>query len=100
MSNKTLKDVMPVDLSERGGSYHNTRAFTMLDVKVVAEHGDLGDDHPRGWPGTHKNVYFWVELENGYACGWNENPARGWSFPLFKLKSEKFLKSENSSCNL
>ena len=86
MEDKTLKDVMPVDLSQVGGEYCNTKAFTMLDVKVIAEYGDLADFTPKVWPGTHKNVYFWVELENGYAVGWNENPARGWSFPVFKMK--------------
>ena len=88
---RTLKDAMPVGLSEVGGPYHDTRAFKMLNVKVTAEHRHPLDDDMVGWIGTHKNVYFWVELENGYAVGWNENPARGWSFPVVKIKKEQKL---------
>lgn len=80
----TLKDEMPHELVT--SEFDDTRAHGMKDVKVIRTHGNLGDEHPRAWLGTHKNVYFWVELENGYAVGWNENPARGWSFPVFKLK--------------
>ncbi len=87
---KTLKDVMPNDLV--GCEYDKTRAYAMRNVRVTAEHRHHLDDDMVGWPGTHKNVYFWVELENGSAVGWNENPGRGWSFPVFKLKSEKNIK--------
>lgn len=37
--------------------------------------------------GSHKNVYCWILLEKGQAIGWNENPARGWSFPMKKVPS-------------
>lgn len=47
---------------------------------IVAEHTE------GGWAGTHKYVRFWCELANGYAVGFNENPARGWSYPVIKLK--------------
>ncbi len=86
MEEKTLKDVMPEVLSEIDGSYCETQAFEMVNIKVIAEHGSLIDDNPKKWPGSHKNVYFWAELGNGYAVGWNENPVRGWSFPVFKIK--------------
>jgi len=43
--------------------------------------------HLNRWIGPQRNVHFWVVLENGYAVGWNENPARGWSFPVVKVKS-------------
>ncbi len=74
---KTLKDVMPQELFN--GSYHDTPAFKMIDVEVVAEYHNT-----KKWPGTHKNVYFWVELKNGKSVGWNENPSTGWSFPVVK----------------
>ena len=82
---KTLKDVMPTCLADSG--YEKTRAYKMKDVLVVKEHCSLTDqDEFQSWPGTHKNVYSWVELENGCAVGWNENPTRGWSFPVIKMK--------------
>jgi len=84
MENKTLKDTMPNELNST--EYNDTRAYKMKDIRVIEEYGDLADFEPRAWPGTHKNVYFWVVLENGYAVGWNENPARGWSFPVIKFE--------------
>lgn len=75
---KTLKDVMPPEFL--GVEFDTTRAYKMRDVEVSKEH------FTGNWPGNHKNVYFWVELKNGFAVGWNENPGRGWSFPVMKLK--------------
>lgn len=74
---KTLSEVMPREFS----GYSDIPAFKHKDVFVKAEH--FGD---RRWPGTQKNVHFWVELENGKSVGWNENPATGWSFPVIKSK--------------
>jgi len=65
-------------------SFDDTRAYRYCDVKVVSEHGWGEDNKP--WPGPHKNVMNWCVLENGYAVGWNENPSRGWSFPVVKMK--------------
>jgi hypothetical protein len=82
---KTLKDVMPEELTNR--DCDKTRAYKMKDVRVVEEHCSMIDQEEfKFWPGTHKNVYFWVVLENGNAVGWNENPSRGWSFPVIKMK--------------
>ena len=77
---KTLKQVMPQEFS--GGEYRDDRAQRYADVEVVREYD--GTKHGEGWPGKHKNVYCWVALANGYAVGWNENPARGWSFPVIR----------------
>ena len=85
MEKKTLQDAMPCELFT--SEYNDTRAYKMKDVKVVAEYGSMYCYVGKAWPGKHKNVYYWVELENGYAVAWNENSARGWSFPVFKLKS-------------
>lgn len=64
-------------------SFDNTRAYRYRDVEVVSEHGYGRDMKP--WPGNEKNVMSWVLLANGYAVGWNENPSRGWSFPVVKV---------------
>jgi hypothetical protein len=62
------------------------KAYKFADVTVVKEFYSYNTR----WVGTHKNVHFWVVLENGYAVGWNESPSRGWSFPIVKLKPEIF----------
>jgi len=67
-----------------GCEYDNSRARKFADVKVVKEH----DARDKVWPGSHKNVTYWYELENGYAVGFNENPAIGWSFPVIKMKGK------------
>jgi hypothetical protein len=76
---------MPYEFSQ---SFRDTAAFKFCDVEVVAEHGGMDDTVRKPWPGSHRNVYFWVELANGRAVGWNENPGRGWSFPVVKLKKD------------
>lgn len=75
---KTLKDVMPRELVE----WDNTPAYKLRDVEVKAEHNLCS----KKWPGPQKHVYNWCELVNGKAVGWNENPSRGWSFPVVTLK--------------
>jgi len=83
---RTLREVMPVAFSLPKGKYCKTKAFKMLDRYVLVEHGCMMDSikNELVWPGPHKNVYFWVELDNGSAVGWNENPLKGWSFPVIK----------------
>lgn len=80
----TLADIMPQKFSQTS-MYARTKAYQMKDEKVIAEHSLFHDqDDYISWPGKHKNVFLWVELENGYAVGWNENPLKGWSFPVHK----------------
>lgn len=79
---KTLIEAMPREFN--GGEYIDTRAFKLRDKVVTSEHGATTNSNYR-WPGKEKNVFFWVILQNGYAVGWNENPSRGWSFPVIKL---------------
>ena len=82
---KTLLDVMPSEFLK--SEHKETKAFTFKDLTVIAEHCRFWDqDKYIKWPGSQKNVHHWVELENGYAVGWNENPAKGWSFPVIKVK--------------
>ncbi len=62
-----------------------------LDVKVTKEHTSINLESEadvqafyQSIPFKHKNIHCWVELENGKAVGFNENPAIGWSFPHTK----------------
>ena len=81
---KTLKEVMPKDFLIN--KYSKTKAYQMKDAFVILEHCLFFEqDSYISWPGKHKNVSFWVELDNGHAVGWNENPVKGWSFPVHKL---------------
>lgn len=68
-----LRDVLP---SEFFGEFMDTPAAKLLDEEVKSQH----DDKP--WVGSHKHVYRWWTLENGKRVAWNENPAKGWSFPV------------------
>jgi len=79
----TLKDVMSLEFIKE--EYHTSRAYKMKDIIVLKQHNLSNEEEEyKSWPGKHKNVCFWVELKNGYIVGWNENPARGWSFPVCK----------------
>lgn len=70
----TLQDVLPSEF--RG--YSDTEAYKYKDVKVVEQI----DGTVTPWPGHEKNVFWWFLLENGKRVGWNENPSRGWTFPV------------------
>lgn len=81
---QTLSQVMPPEFRQ----YEDTQAYQFKDMRVVKEHcPHYQQDYYTGWIGSHKNVYYWVELENGYAVGWNENPSRGWSFPVLNINN-------------
>jgi hypothetical protein len=79
----TLKEVMPEEFVR---FHYDERSYRYADVEVVREYGGGGDRIRRAWPGPQQHVHFWVELANGYAVGWNENPSRGWSFPVMRMK--------------
>jgi len=72
---KTLADVLPVEFDSE---YSDTRAAKLKLIRVISTH----DGRDERWPGVHKNVFVWWTLENGKRVGWNENPAKGWSFPV------------------
>lgn len=78
---KTLAQAMPAEFM--GPEYVDARARKLAAVEVKVEHGEFS----KRWPGREKHVGYWVELENGYAVGFNENPGRGWSFPVCKVPS-------------
>lgn len=82
---KTLREAMPREFS--GGEYAEDRAQKFADVEVVREFNATKPSER--WPGKHKNVFSWVALANGYAVGWNENPGRGWSFPVVPYRPDE-----------
>jgi hypothetical protein len=75
---KTVEQVLPRELATE---FRDTRAYRLRAKRVLVEH----DARVTPWPGTHKNVSYWWEIEGDLAVGWNENPAKGWSFPVIKL---------------
>lgn len=73
---KKLGDVLPREV--RG--YVGAKVLELLDVEVVEEvDGCLPG---QGWPGHERNVMWWYKLVNGQIVGFNENPSRGWTFPV------------------
>lgn len=74
---KTLGETAPREFLLE---FQDTPAYKLRDVKVVSTHETHRVGH--GWPGPHRNVHVWWELENGKRVGWNESPSRGWSFPV------------------
>lgn len=74
---RTLRSVLPCEFT--AGEYHGTRAFKLRDEPVASVHREGWS-----WPGKQKHVCMWVKLANGLAVGWNENPSRGWSFPVVR----------------
>lgn len=80
-----LRDVLPFEFVR--GEYSDTKAYALRDVEVVREHSVHEGVHRWVcWPGTERYVCFWVELSSGHIIGWNENPSRGWSFPVRRKK--------------
>lgn len=75
---KLLRDCVPQEFFQE---FMDTPAAKLLDVPVTSSH----EGHISRWPGPHKNVHRWWKLQNGKAVGWNENPAKGWSFPVHKI---------------
>jgi hypothetical protein len=88
MTIRTLKDVMPCEFT--GGEYRDSAAYKHRDVQVISVYA--GDQ--RRWPGKQRNVMLWVSLVNGRAIGFNENPARGWSFPVIRFSDTKALDAQ------
>jgi len=65
--------------------YYDTPAAKLADVPVAAVHSRLQDDEAfPEWPGPARNVHRWFVLADGHAVGFNENPSRGWSYPVLR----------------
>lgn len=86
---KRLVDVLPPEFTQ--GAYEDSPAMPWAFMDVIAEYHD---DPP--WPGTHRYVHAWYVLANGKAVGWNENPKRGWSFPVVNYQDPKEPKPEST----
>ena len=92
---KKLRDVVPHEFfaefmfTTSEWTQKPSPAAKLLDVEVTAEHSTVGAkaDNMR-WPGPQKNVCCWWELANGKAVAWNENVARGWSFPVITIPAK------------
>lgn len=78
MPEEKLKDVMPREFM--GAEYEDCEARKHADVVVVKQHQRAM--FTDSWPGKHCYVNYWAELANGKIVGFNENPAKGWSFPV------------------
>jgi len=81
------KDILPKIFSEvvPREFFHefvDTKAFKFRNVVVLKEHDGTKD----AWIGPQKHVHVWWELANGWAVGWNENPSKGWSFPVKRMR--------------
>lgn len=79
----TLREALPSEF--HGPGYEESWAVSHLWREVIAEH----DARIKPWPGKHRNVRHWWELAGGYGVGWNENPSRGWSFPVVNLNRKQ-----------
>ena len=74
---KKLKDVVPHEFHME---YMESEAAKYLEEEVEREYFAYANQSPF----KHKYIYVWWKLANGYLIGWNENPSRGWSFPVIK----------------
>lgn len=64
-------------------SYERTPAYQLRDHDVIERH--VVNEGGKRWPGPQMYVNLWLKLANGKAVGWNENPQRGYSFPVVTL---------------
>lgn len=80
-SQKRLADVLPPEFLE--GQFENCPAMRHAFVDVLETH-DGRNGLP--WPGSQKYVSRWYVLANGKAVGFNDNPSRGWSFPVINYQ--------------
>lgn len=81
---ETLRDWVPTEFLEE---FMDTPAAKLLDYelidKVTLEHKDFFD-----CPIDRQHIHNWCKVSNGkktYAVAWNENPSRGWSFPIKRI---------------
>ncbi len=76
------------------GEFEKAPAHKLRAENVVLEFCRINccgyDTDFTAWPGTQKNVHYWVVTENRHAIGMNENPSIGISFPVIKLNQKRY----------
>lgn len=82
MTNELIKDIVDSEFHEGYpvSKHINAEVIMKVDGCVDGQH----------WPGTHTNVNVWFITKSGYFIGYNENPGRGISYPVYKPTREKF----------
>ena len=87
---KTLRDVLPRE-AINSGEFIDDKFHKYLDYEVIEEIKDFTrtPEYEGQFPFKHKNIHVWWILEDNIAVAWNENPSRGWSFHVAKMKKEK-----------
>ena len=90
MTKVLLRDVVPHEVT--GGEYVGTVVYDLLDMHVTAEFTCQDRDTWRCWPGREKHVACWWMLDIGLAVAWNENPSKGWSFPVLRITDARRAK--------
>ena len=83
-----LKQVLPEQFL--AGAYDDTPAYALRDAEVIARKlatgapCDSASKHVlfQTWPGPHEHVSDWFILDNGKAVGVNNDPEKGYSFPV------------------
>lgn len=77
-----LRDVLP---KEFFAEHPDSKVNDFLNERII----ETVDGCEKRWIGKERYVYTWWILANGKAIGWNENPSRGWSFPIVSFKCRK-----------
>ena len=76
MERKRLWEVLPTQFMRGQFEYCTAMPHAFMEVLETCRAPE------RPWPGRHRYVSVWYVLSNGKAVGFNENPVRGWSFPV------------------
>ena len=85
----TLRDWLSYDAlddvtTEQIRKYYHCEVLQQYGGMVMGKDGLLTAGPWKPWPGAHKHVMNWCVLDNGKAIGFNENPSRGWGFPVIR----------------
>ena len=77
-----LRYVLPLEAIQ-SPEFMDDEVQKYLDYEVLEEIRRTID---KRFPFKHKNIHVWWILEKDIAVAWNENPSRGWTFPVAKMK--------------
>ena len=79
-----LKEWLPQEFFQ----YKHPEMEKFLNRPILINYNLYNENAWRSWPGKHKYVQNWCIVsyeDNYYAIGFNENPSRGWGFPIKKV---------------